>query len=864
MADQPTIQIAGSVHGQVAAGNFVYQAQSIGGVINQLKIEGDVIKPRKLPVDDRPERPHHVVGRATSETEILARIDDGPVQLFGEEGAGKTWLLRDLCHRPEAEATRDGVAYVAALNRPLEDVVQSVFEAFFESALPQIGIKPTTEQIRHAMVDVRAFVVVDDFDQPRNELEALLGVTKQCRTVVTGTTETLLGAGSAIPVRGLDPDSAGEVFSLAAGRSFEGHSREVVLRFCRAVGGHAETLVRTGRQMARGELDLDGLAALGADLEARLDSMRQLANRLGIAERRVLAVVAAVPGASLPASAVRAISEVDDAETILGTLRDAGLVRAASPQYRVASDAAAILDLPDWRSTALKQLPLWLAADNDPGEVAETAPAVLSLLRWGVQQRQWADVIGLARAVAPSLGATRRWGMLRSVLAVAREAAEASGDTGALGWALHEFGTLDVCAGRVASGVDLLRRAEHLRESGGDVDGLAVTQHNLAQAVPVGPPPPVPPPSKPKTPTRSPRTGWPRWLKILLAVLIMAGIGAVAFLFWPQPDPDPDPGPGAGAGAGMLEVDTRPIDFGLVTAGSEPRDQRLIENVGTGPSDVTVFLEDSARFDVESDCGSLDPGAACAITIGFLTDEPGEYRDVLVVEDESTGSAITIDVRGAVDPEDDGPLPECAGFIEVDTAPIDFGTVPQGATVDAQQRMVVNRTSCPVESIDVVLGASERFGIESSCGFLDVGQSCPIAIVFFTDEPGEYDDVVFIDAGGVDFNAEIAVRGSVLPGRSILRAVPDDELDLAADDTIRLESSGTIPVELFTIELESGDTFEIVEPFCPPVLQPDESCDVLIELVDRSTEGRLEDRLLISHSGDNPDYAITIFTFVIN
>jgi hypothetical protein len=34
MADQPTIQIAGSVHGQAAAGNFVYQAQSIGGQPN--------------------------------------------------------------------------------------------------------------------------------------------------------------------------------------------------------------------------------------------------------------------------------------------------------------------------------------------------------------------------------------------------------------------------------------------------------------------------------------------------------------------------------------------------------------------------------------------------------------------------------------------------------------------------------------------------------------------------------------------------------------------------------------------------------------------------------------------------------------
>ncbi len=855
MADQPMIHIAGAVHGQVAAGNFVYQAQSIGGVINQLKIEGDVIKPRKLPVDDRPGRPDRIFGRASTETEILARVDDGPVQLFGEEGAGKTWLLRDLCYRPEAEATRDGVAYVAALDRPLEDVVQSVFEAFFESALPQIGIKPTTDQVRRAMADVEAFVVVDDFDQPRGELEALLGVTTKCRTVVAGTTETLLGAGSAIPLRGLDPDSAAEVFGSAAGRSFDGHSREVVLRFCGAVGGHAETLVRTGRQMARGELDLDGLVALGADLEARPDSLRQLTNRLGIAERRVLAVLAAVPGAAMPASAVRAISEVDDAEALLGSLQDAGLVRAASPRYRIPPEVASMLELPDWRSTTLRQLPLWIAAENDAGEVAHSAPAALSLLRWGVQRRQWADVIGLARAVAPFLGATRRWGMLRSMLEVARQAAEASGDTGALGWAFHELGTLDVCAGQVPAGVDLLRRAERLRESAGDLDGLAATRHNLMQAVPVGPPPHTPPPVKAKPPTKSPRSGWPRWIKLLLAVLIIGGIGAVAFLYWPQSEPEER--------AGSLEVDTRPVDFGRVTVGSEPRNERLVENVGTGPADVIMFLEESERFDVESDCGFLDPGESCSITIGFFTDEPGGYDDVLIVEDESSGSAVSIDVRGTVDAAVDPPVSECDGFIDVDTAPIDFGSVPQEANVGEQQREVVNRTTCPIDSFDVFLGTAERFGIESSCGFLDPGESCSITVRFFTDEPGDFDDVLVVDAGGVDFNVEIGVRGSVEPGTSILRADPSDELDLAAGDTITLRGSGEVPVELFTIELELGEAFEIVEPFCPPVLQPNESCEVHVELFDPSIE-QPEDLLLIGHSGDNPDYEIPVFTFVIN
>ncbi|MDH3260480.1 MAG: hypothetical protein OEM84_05850 [Acidimicrobiia bacterium] len=702
MSDRPTIHIEGDVSGQVASGEFVYQAQSIGGVINQLKIEGPVIKLKPLPVDDRPAAPKSFKGRQAEVQWVLDRLTDGPVQVFGEAGIGKSFLLRHLAHSQAAETARDGAVYVEGLGRPLEDVLQALFESFYESALPQLGLKPTPTQIRNAMAEIRASVVLDDFAGDRTQLEQVLRVAHGCIVLVAGEEETLLSEGAARPLGGLAVADASELFSNAAGRSFNEEENAAILAFCRAVEGHPASIVRTARRLGRGEMGFDDLNNIIAGMDTHAPMSNLAGVGLGLTERRLLAVLAAVAPAVLPVSAVAAVAEEPDAGRMLANLAERGLVQAASPRYRLSPDLVSLLELPDWREASLERLNSWVTDGAEASLVAEAGPAFDVLARWAAGRNLDAELVGLARNVTPALAVARRWGSLRSILEAAQSSARAAGDVAGQGWALHELGTLEVCSGEPAKGVEMLGRAEALRLAVGDTLGLEVTRHNLEQAfllpgvtppesppeevppdegppedgppetsspdpgmiepepeaAPPEPPPPEPPPPSPPTPRRP---GWPRWIKLLIPIVLIAVIAVVIMNIRPPDDDD-----GGTPGEAFLSVDGAPIDFGTRPVGSEDDLNRRVANGGDVPIEyVDVYLEQGEFFGSETDCGFLDAGDSCQFVVWFFPPEPGEYQDVLVVDSDAANTPLYVEVRGraADDGDQSSGLPDLAAQI---------------------------------------------------------------------------------------------------------------------------------------------------------------------------------------------------------
>jgi hypothetical protein len=697
MSDRPAIHIKGDVSGQVASGDFVYQAQTIGGVINQIKIDGPVIKLKPLPVDDRPARPSSFTGRQEEVEWVLGRLADGPVQVFGEAGIGKSFLLRQLAHSEVVEIARDGAVFVEGLSQPLEDVMQALFESFYESALPQLGLKPTPTQIRDAMAEIRAAVIVDDFAGDRSELEQVLRVAHGCIVLVAGEEETLLSEGAARPLGGLTVADASELFSDAAGRSFNEQENAAIPAFCRAVAGHPATIVRTARRLARGELGLDDLKNIATGVESKKQVLKVVAAGLGLTERRLLAVLASVAPAALPVSAVTAVAEEPDAGRLLASLEEQGVVQAASPRYRLSPDVVSFLELPDWQETSLDRLNSWVTDGADPRLVTEAAPAFEVLVRRAAGRNRDAQIVELARNVTPALAVAPRWGSLRSILEAAQRSSRAAGDEAGQGWALHELGTLEVCSGEAAKGVDLLGRAEALRIAVGDTLGLEVTRHNLEQALtlPGVPPPETPPeevppdegppedgppetsspdertpepdaaPPAPEPPIPSPRTpspGWPLWVKLLISIVLIAVIAVVVMTIRP-PDDDDGNGP---SGQSFLEVDGSPFDFGTRLVGSEEQLTRRVANGGDLPIEyVDVYLEEGESFGYETDCGFLDPGDSCQFDVWFFPSEPGEYQDVLVVDSDAANAPLFVEVRGRADDDDDQSfgLPDLAARI---------------------------------------------------------------------------------------------------------------------------------------------------------------------------------------------------------
>jgi hypothetical protein len=85
----------------------------------------------------------------------------------------------------------------------------------------------------------------------------------------------------------------------------------------------------------------------------------------------------------------------------------------------------------------------------------------------------------LARAVSGLLALLMRWVELVRSLQVALRAAEKLGDPHAMGWAVHELGTLQLGAENVSAAERRLGQAREIRRQAGDREGLSVTDHNL-------------------------------------------------------------------------------------------------------------------------------------------------------------------------------------------------------------------------------------------------------------------------------------------------------------------------------------------------------------------------------------------------
>jgi hypothetical protein len=153
--------------------------------------------------------------------------------------------------------------------------------------------------------------------------------------------------------------------------------------------------------------------------------------------------------------------------------RDAGLADAATRFVEEASDVTSKVERATNLFTQLAEGRL------DPKTVASEMPALLDLLERLDREERWPEALRLARALSGLLGLLLRWVDLVRSLRIALQAAEKLGDLRAMGWAVHELGTLHLGAERASAAERRLGQAREIRQRVGDREGLAVTEHNL-------------------------------------------------------------------------------------------------------------------------------------------------------------------------------------------------------------------------------------------------------------------------------------------------------------------------------------------------------------------------------------------------
>jgi beta-lactam-binding protein with PASTA domain len=483
---------------------------------------------RPPPVFSPPRDFPDLLGRAAELTAAVSAIDgNGPIEIVGEAGIGKTALLRHLAHRiPHARThnlVHDGTGTSGA-----DDTLQMLFQAFYDCDPPY---RPTGAERRRLLADIEAVVLLDNRELTRSEIEELGNSALGCVFVITGEEQQVFGEGIVVSLRGLSAEASLDLIARQLGRSLTESERIACIELSRVLKGHPLRIAQAASRVREGgdesQSVLGGISrwrATGTLVAA------DIAGSLSAAELAVLGLLDAVAPAPLSPTTIGAIVGVSEAALTecLASLERRALVQTSSPRYRLSGtlDEAVHEQLiqTDWNSRLLTYYAS-LAGDHGIGTppALEEQDALLHALDHGVEHGEWSAVIDVATALEPALVTDGRWQAWNTTLDHRRVAARKSGNQRAESLAIHQAGTRAACMGELAVGTAQLREALELRRAADDPE-LSVTEHNLA----VLEPPPPPPPGKGDGipwPPRGP-------LLVALAGAALAVAAAVAIAIW--------------------------------------------------------------------------------------------------------------------------------------------------------------------------------------------------------------------------------------------------------------------------------------------------------------------------------------------
>src|SRR5215210_4419972 len=408
----------GEVLGDVNIGNYTLRIGTLnGGVVNLAPSQQrSVPHPRPAPVMLLPRAFSGFLDRR-EEVSAAAAVLEGasPVEFHGPPGVGKTALLHYLAHHKFGPVFPSGVVFFSEIrHRPVDDLLMDFFDAFYERDPTHI---PTSVQVRHALREEHALVVLDDVDLEREEVEALMDAAPASVFLSAATERRLWSGGRTIALRGLPFEEALALIERELGRPLGEEDRTIVHQLYPSLEGHPLRLLQLGALVRDDGISLADVAErlqqhAGSVGESLTD---QALARRSEPERRVLAALAVSRGASIGEEHLNELAGVADAQPALESLQRRRLVQAHSPRYSLTSSLDEILrekwDLTPWDERALVHFATWAEEKRHvPERVPEEADAIQSVLQQAVQNGRWEGALRLGRAAEGPLAVSGRWG----------------------------------------------------------------------------------------------------------------------------------------------------------------------------------------------------------------------------------------------------------------------------------------------------------------------------------------------------------------------------------------------------------------------------------------------------------------------
>ena len=471
-----------------------------GALAEKLEKAPAITRRQNLP--PLPRRPSLIGRRQEIGQAIDAIHTANPLQFYGPMGIGKTWLLQYLCHEQRASQP-DGIVYISARNKGLQDVFQIIFDAFFETETGR-PYHPSDVKLRDYFSDHQAAIILDDLDLSREDIQSVLNLATQSAIVWACQMQRHVGTGQTVKLRGLQIEDAVTLIEHTLGQTLTGDDLTAGRRLAEALKGKPLSLIQIvgkafsddiplGQLVDRIIMVLEGELTniLSDDQQHLIENIavleRELATTLDDDQWHLIEAIAVLAGTGVvgrehvgPVAAV----VTERVQPLLKALERRGLALTHSPRYGVPEEVVEYLQrnrkLTDVRERALNYWVSWSAAhQKQPETLLTELDALMGALEWAVATRR-TEAVYLARLLETPIALAGRWDTWRRILELALSAANATEDTATRAWALHQLGSRALAMGDTAIARNLLARAYQLRRSLNDELATAITEHNLS------------------------------------------------------------------------------------------------------------------------------------------------------------------------------------------------------------------------------------------------------------------------------------------------------------------------------------------------------------------------------------------------
>lgn len=475
--------IDGNVSGQIAIGSYILQVGDVnGGVVNIAPPATKLgFEPRKRPIDLRPRAFPGLLDR-TKETELIqtAIASSRPVTLFGENGIGKTSLLRQVTHLPELKEFTDGVLYLLLHGEEIEDLLQVIFDAFYIS---NDNEKPTDGRLRNDLKEIQALIILDDISLKREDAAFLLDAMPKSLLILASIERSLWGEGQAVPLDGLPEAEALMLFERELGRSLTDDERPAVIQICTVLLFHPLRILQAASTIREEKLSV-------LETFSKLTKTRTQSPVLEVAlkdsnetQKKILSLLAVAGGFVLTREHLTALVSSASFEVDMKSLIGRGFVQAESSGFSLGSEALSSLtqiwDLSGWEDALLNHFSSWLKTSPQDMLIDQVADTLFHLIKRAGEKKDWPHVVTLGKVLERFYLLRKKWQGWLKILEMLRMAAKALMDRKLEGWALHQMGSRALTMGAKETAQGFLKQALNIRHAIGDKAGLAVTQHNM-------------------------------------------------------------------------------------------------------------------------------------------------------------------------------------------------------------------------------------------------------------------------------------------------------------------------------------------------------------------------------------------------